>query len=449
MNIRVDLSNTGIPSELINEKRDDAQSYLHQLWHNVDGALSDIGWVKYPNLITDSELEIIETLAKEIRDDSDVLLVLGVGGSYMGAKAITDLLPGDGKTEVVFYGYDFSARHLRMILKQLEGKEYSICAVSKSGGTMEPMAAFSILMEHIVNKYGIEEASSRTYVVTEDKKSALHDYAEEINCHIIHMPMDIGGRYSVLTGVGLLPLAVHGINIRELIEGAKSIAYKEAFSDSGLDYAICRNIFSSVGSPLLDGTHLMLDSNKGDSDKGASDSGIPKTIEAFEVFDPYAEYFGNWLQQLFGESEGKDGKGIFPTVLMFNRDLHSMGQFLQQGAPTFFETMLFLGNQKATSAEDGRYIYETEIPETTILPELSHKKLDDISYSVEQGVLAAHIKGGIPLITISIDEVSPRSIGELMYFFMIECAVSALMLGVNPFDQPGVEAYKAEVKKLI
>ncbi len=425
--ININIEHSGIPLLLVEEKRDFAYQKFKELWDNSKG-LQDIGWVNYPNLISDSELEIIENLAKGIRSNSDVLLVLGTGGSYMGAKALTDILVGDTRTEVVFYGYDFSVRHLNYLLKILEDKDYSICAISKSGGTMEPMAAFSLLMEQLINRYGEDEAASRTYVITEDKKSALHDYAEEIDCHIVHMPKDIGGRYSVFTPVGLLPLAVHGVNIREFVEGARSLASPESLSSPdgtgfNLDYAICRNIYGEMGASLFDG----------------GKEPIPKSIEALEVFDPYAKYLGNWWQQLFGESEGKDGKGIFPTVLLFNRDLHSMGQFLQEGSKTFFETMLFLGHQEPLA----------EIPESKIVPELSNKKLADISSSVEKGVLEIHKKAGIPLITIGIEEISPRALGELMYYFMIQCAVSALMLGVNPFNQPGVEAYKMEVKKLI
>lgn len=460
MNVKIDLKNVGIPMADIVGHRELAESKLDMLF-DESSPLEYTGWVDFPNRITDGELSVIEMLADNIRETSDVLVVLGVGGSYMGAKALTDIIPGDGSTEVVFAGYDFSTRHTRELIEKLGGgvgdsaggdggagnedsagtsgkrRDFSICAISKSGGTMETMAAFSIMMDYAIKRYGADEAAARTYVVTEDKPSALHNYAERIGCHIIHMPLDIGGRYSVFTGVGLLPLAVHGINIREFIEGTRALARRDAFvnaeaaqesiehlgedgtaelDDSAsivapLDYAIARNILHAQG----------------------------KSVEVFEFFDPYAEFFGNWIQQLFGESEGKDGKGLYPTTLTFNRDLHSMGQFLQEGAPCFLETMVLFGKQPD----------DLEIPTTEIVPELSNRKIADISRFVEQGVIEAHRKAGIPLITISIDEITPRSMGELMYFFMIQCAVSGLILGVNPFDQPGVEAYKSEVKALL
>ncbi len=458
MNVKIDLNNSGIPMADIVVHRELAEEKLDMLFAgSVSGgkapaesaALEYTGWVDFPNRITDGEISVIEMLADNIRETSDVLVVLGVGGSYMGAKALADIIPGDGSTEVIFAGYDFSARHMREIIDKLcegcgdaaadrkKGRDFSICAISKSGGTMETMAAFSIMMNYAIKRYGADEAAARTYVVTEDKPSALHNYAERIGCHIIHMPLDIGGRYSVFTAVGLMPLAVHGINIREFIEGTRALANCNVF------------LAGATGEPsqMTGSTDALGSDDLSNSAAGPLDYAIArnilhargKSVEVFEFFDPYAEFFGNWLQQLFGESEGKNGKGIYPATLTFNRDLHSMGQFLQEGAPCFFETMVLFGKQPD----------DIEIPETEIVPELSNRKIADICRYVEQGVIEAHRKAGIPLITISIDEITPRSMGEFMYFFMIQCAVSAMILGVNPFDQPGVEAYKSEVKALI
>ena len=410
MNVKVDLSNIGIDSDAIEKMRSLAMEKLDALFGDSDEHLESAGWVDYPNRLSVSDIAHIEGIAAEIRRKSDVLVVLGVGGSYMGAKSLIDIVPGDSDTEVIFSGYDFSARYFRDVINSLKEKSFSICAISKSGSTMETMAAFAIMRDVLVGRYGEKEAARRTYVITVNDDNPLRRRAMEIDATILDMPSDIGGRYSVLTPAGLLPAAVHGIDVRSVVAGAKAIASKDEFLEV-IDYAIVRNILLEQG----------------------------KRVEVFEFFDPYAEFFGNWLQQLFGESEGKDGKGLYPAKLTFNRDLHSMGQFLQEGMPIFFETMLLLGKQKD----------ELVIPETTIVPHLSNQKVADISSNVEKGVIEAHRKAGIPLITISIDEITPSTMGELMYFFMVQCAVSALILGVNPFNQPGVEAYKSEVKRLI
>lgn len=418
--MKIDLRNLGLSPDSIKKLRPEAVLQFNKLW---DGKLQYAGWVDYPNLVTDGDLEVIRKLADNIRENSDVLIILGTGGSYMGAKAVTDLIPGEGDTELIFLGYDLSERHLTEGLSQLEGKNYSVLAISKSGTTMEPMASFIIMAEQLFQRYGAKEGAERIYVITEDKPSALHTYAETIGSHIVHMPMDIGGRYSVFTAVGLLPMAVHGIDIYEFISGARTIASKTAFNEDAFDYAISRF--------LLRG----------------------KAIEVFEVFDPYAEYMGHWLEQLFGESEGKDGKGIFPSVLLFNRDLHSMGQFLQEGSPVFFETMLLFGadgrEQNQSQDREHKSCAPTTIPQNTILPYLSGRTFSEIRISVARGVIRAHQSVGIPMTIIEIPDITARSIGQFMYFFMIECAVSALLIGVNPFNQPGVEAYKRETNRML
>ena len=425
MSIKVNLTHSGVDSSLVSNLRDEAWERFSSLWEGLnpgdegDPSLAYTEWLDYPNQITEEYIQEMENIANDIRKKSDYLLVIGVGGSYMGTRAIAELIPTCNKTELLFLGFDFNERHLKEVFKKIEGKDFSLCVISKSGGTMEPMVTFSLALEKLTEKYGEEEAFSRTYVITEDTSNNLNNYSKEKGCHTIYIPEKIGGRYSIFTAVGLLPLAVHGIDLREFVEGAKQLANKDAFAGDVLDYAI---------------TRLILGGFFGDNqDK--------KVLEIFEVYDSYAEYFCNWLKQLFGESEGKEGKGVYPTFLLFNRDLHSIGQFLQDGSKIFFETMLFMGDSYSSGA--------MVIPDNPLVSHISGKHLVEVRRSVEEGVLKAHADGNVPLITISIDQITPRNFGELMYFFMVQSAVSALLLGVNPFNQPGVENYKSEIKKLL
>ena len=412
MEIHIDLENTGIPEGGIVAKRKQAQDMLAKLWcgESEEKTFLDIGWVDYPNKLTKKEIDGINALAEQARANSDAILVLGAGGSYMGAKAVIDIMPCCNDLKMYFLGYDFSERRYNAVIEEIKDKNYSLCICSKSGATIEPLAMFSIMNSHMIEKYGAEEAARRTYVITEDNSSALLDFALEFGANIMYIPSDIGGRYSVFTPVGLFPLALKGIDIAEFIDGAQSISSKDAFVGSGLDYAICRNTL-----------------------------GESKALEAFEFFDPYAEYLGYWLQQLFAESEGKEGKGVFPVVLIFNRDLHSLEQFLHDGRPCFFETMISLGKQEG----------ETEIPKDCLIPALSNMSLGEMTSSVGEGIYEAHKKVGNPLIRISIEKCDAFSVGQLLYYFMIQCAVSALLLGVNPFNQPGVKAYKSEIQEWI
>ena len=430
VNIQVNTDNSNIDKRKIEESRAFAMACLSSMWDKLNTAESNNGtfsndtqWLDYPNQITEDFFETIHSLAKEIRDGSEVLLVVGTGGSYMGSRAVAELLPGDGKTELLFLGFDFNERYIKETLQKIGDRDYSLCIISKSGSTMEPMVIASILIEKMKEKYGESGTNSRIYAITEDKPSPLYDYARDIGCHLLEIPAGISGRYSVFTAVGLLPLAVHGVDIRSFIQGARKLAKKEAFMDGGLDYAITRILLSNIHG-------------------SSADNPFPgKGVEVFEVFNSYAEYLGNWLRQLFGESEGKEEKGIYPSLLLFNRDLHSVGQFLQEGSKVFFETMIFLGDADPETV--------LVIPDSPLVPKLSGKTLAGICTSVEQGVLSAHSQDGIPLITIEIPEINPENIGSLMYFFLVQSAVSALMLGVNPFDQPGVEKYKREIKKLL
>lgn len=407
MKIHVNLKNTGIPLSKVESQRTSAEAQLNSLW---SGEMAYTSWLNYPNAVEAQEIDRIIETGEKIRKDSDVLLVLGAGGSFMGAKAVIDLLgdPWD-KVSVIFAGYNFSERYLRDIFHQLEGKEVSLCVISKSGSTMETLTAYSIFQEWMQSKYG-DEAKKRTYIVTESTHNKLGEKATQDGLELFLLNPDIGGRYSVLTAVGLLPIAAAGIDIKQILEGARDIACRETFRDGGMDYAILRQLLYHRG----------------------------KRIEVFESFDPYFAYFGEWLRQLFGESEGKDGKGIFPSKMIFSRDLHSMGQFLQQGTPCFFETMVHV-----RAAETGYPDYA--IPDT-LLESVAGKTLRQLNRCAEEGVFDAHVKAGNPVIQISIERLDAYNVGQLLYFFEVQCAVSALLAGVCPFDQPGVEAYKKETR---
>lgn len=407
MNMKVELSHTGIFHEAVEKRRDEAQKALHTLFSST---LDFTGWVKMPET-EKSLLSQIHEAAQRIQESSDYLLVLGVGGSFMGAKAVIDLLQKeDCRTEVLFAGYHFSGRYICEVLKKLDGKDFSICVISKSGTTTETLSAYGIFRHYMRTRYSEEEMAGRTFVITEKRRNPLYDMAERGDAMFLELATDVGGRYSVLTPVGLLPIAAAGIDVDALLEGASALAREEAFSGDELDYAIVRQLLYESG----------------------------KRIEVFAFFDPYAAYLGEWLKQLFGESEGKDGKGLFPASLIFSRDLHSMGQFLQQGTPSFFET--FLVNEKPS--------VDVNIPGDAIAP-FAGKTIESINECAEKGVYDAHVKAGVPAIRMGIDGWTEENVGALIFYFEVQCAVSAMLSGVDPFNQPGVEAYKKEMRAYI
>ncbi len=408
MNINVELKNSGIERSEIEGRREEAQAALSKLW---SGELDFTGWVNNPNEVSDEQIEALVKTAADIRNKCDYFLVLGVGGSFMGAKAVIDILVPDGAdTEVLFAGYNYSARYINELIAKIGDKDLCLCVVSKSGTTTETLSAYGIFEKLMIDKYGAEETAKRTYVVTEHRSNFLFDKAVAQGSEIFDLALDIGGRYSVLTPVGLLPIAVAGIDIKALVKGAQGVANKEAFSGDALDYAITRQYFADHG----------------------------KTTEVFEFYDPYYAYFGEWLKQLFGESEGKDGKGLFPASLMFSRDLHSMGQYLQQGTPCFFETVVTVDEIRE----------DVTVPDSAI-EMFAGKTIMQLNDCAQKGVLAAHVKAGIPVVSVTLKEQSPEAVGEMLYFFEVQCAVSALLSGVDPFNQPGVEDYKREMRGYI
>ncbi len=407
MKFAMDLQHSQLLESQVQPWRDKACEALHTLFSDT---LSFTGWVKDPLTYGKEQIASITETAKKIRQQCDYFLVLGVGGSFMGAKAVIDMLPTAGKTKVLFAGYNFSGRYIKELLAEIEDKDLCLCVISKSGSTTETLSAYGIFKNIMIQKYGQKETAARTYVVTENKSNYLYDQATKEGCTLLYLPESIGGRYSVLTPVGLLPIAVAGIDIHKLLAGAKELASFDAFTGKALDYAISRQLLFQKNKP----------------------------IEIFAFFDPYLAYFGEWLKQLFGESEGKDGKGIYPASLLFSRDLHSMGQFLQQGTAIFYETFITVANPTEDVA----------IPKDAMEP-FAGKTIRQLNTCAEKGVLDAHVAAGTPIISIVLEKLDTETVGQLLYWFEMQCAVSALLSGVDPFNQPGVEAYKKEMRNYI
>ena len=394
-------------------------SAAHECLHNGTGAGADFtGWLNLPVEYDRDEFERIEKAAEKIRKTSSVLVVIGIGGSYLGAKAALECL-GTGKTEVIFAGNTLSADALYKVLDYVRDKDFSVNVISKSGTTTEPAVAFRFFKALLEEKYGKEGARERIYATTDKEKGALRTLAEKEGYETFSIPANIGGRFSVLTAVGLLPIAAAGINIREMMEGAKA-AYGD-FLETDMEknpcyrYAAVRNALYRSG----------------------------KKIEMLVVYEPCLTYFFEWWKQLFGESEGKDGKGIFPAAASFSTDLHSLGQYVQDGERILFETVLRVEKPK----------------KDLIIPE-DAENLDGLSYIAGEGVDAvnkkaflgttlAHYDGGVPAIVLNIPALTPYYFGYMVYFFEKACGISGYMLGVNPFDQPGVEAYKKNMFALL
>ena len=346
------------------------------------------GWLRLPEKISAVELEDIKRAALKIRSNSEFLVCIGIGGSYLGHRAIIEALrPQNGK-KIIYAGNSLSKRELDYALEQVGDSDFSINVISKSGTTLEPAIAFKAFKEKLMQKYGEEEAYKRIYATTDASRGTLHDEAVTNGYKMFVVPDNIGGRYSVLTAVGLLPMAVAGINIDQLLEGAREAM--GATVEPAFQYATMRY--------ELDGRHY--------------------DTEIFASFEPSTMYFNEWLKQLFGESEGKNGRGILPDSVIYSTDLHSLGQYIQDGPRNLFETIID---------------YPT----------------DEMNAKVVKAVQIAHAEGGIPVLTIGILSFDELGFGELVYFFEMACAFSAKMIGVNPFDQPGVEAYKNELKKLM
>ena len=409
------------------------QSYIdvaHDMLHDKTGLGNDfLGWVDLPKNYDKEEFNRIKRVSEKIKSDSDVLLVIGIGGSYLGARAAIEmighsfrnnLLKSDRKSpEIYFVGNNISSTYIMDLFDIIKDKDISINVISKSGTTTEPAIAFRIFKDFLEKKYGKLEASKRIYATTDAKNGALRQLANEEGYETFIIPNDVGGRFSVLTPVGLLPIAVSGIDIDKIIKGAKD-AYenfknKDLKINESYQYAVIRNILHKKG----------------------------KNIELLVNYEPQLHYIGEWWKQLFGESEGKDNKGIFPSTVDFSTDLHSMGQYIQEGQRILFETVINVEHSRRDITIEK---LDVDLDE---LNYLAGKTLNFINHKATQGTILAHTDGNVPNLVINIPRLDEYNFGYLVYFFEKACAISGYLLGVNPFDQPGVEAYKRNMFALL
>ena len=397
---------------------------------NKRGAGADfLGWLDLPVNYDKEEFERIKKAAKKIQSDSEVLVVIGIGGSYLGAKACIEALSHSfyallDKTKrpyphIVFCGNSISEKYLHDLEEALEGKDFSINIISKSGTTTEPAVAFRLLKKALIKKYGKEEARKRIYATTDRAKGALKKLTDEEGYESFVVPDDVGGRFSVLTAVGLLPIAVAGIDIDKLMEGAaaarKSALEKPYKENPALLYAALRNIIHRKG----------------------------KAVEILANYEPSLHYISEWWKQLYGESEGKDNKGIYPASVDLTTDLHSMGQFIQEGSRILYETVISIEEPLVNM------LLEEEEKDTDGMNYLAGKSIDFVNKSAMNGTILAHTDGGVPNLSIVLPKLNEEYLGELFYFFEFACGVSGYILAVNPFNQPGVESYKKNMFALL
>ena len=394
------------------------------------GAGSDfLGWVDLPENYDKDEFVRIKKAAEKIKNDSEVLIVIGIGGSYLGAKAAIEFLshsfynnlPKDKRKtpEIYFAGTNMSGVYLQHLIEVVGDRDFSVNVISKSGTTTEPAIAFRVFKKMLEEKYGKEEAAKRIYATTDKEKGALKTLATAEGYETFVVPDNVGGRFSVLTAVGLLPIAAAGINIDELMAGAKDamndFANKNMDENQALQYAAVRNILHRKG----------------------------KDLELMVNYEPRVHYLAEWWKQLFGESEGKDGKGLYPTSADFSADLHSLGQYIQEGKRLFFETVVSIGKPEV------EFVIESDKDNLDGLNFIAGKTLDYVNKKATEGVILAHIDGNVPNLGVNIPEATPYHLGYTFYFFEKACGVSGYLLGVNPFDQPGVEAYKKNMFALL
>jgi glucose-6-phosphate isomerase len=402
----------------------------HDQLHKGSGAGSDyLGWIDLPVNYDKEEFARIGAAAKRIQSDSEALVVIGIGGSYLGARAAIEmlshsfynLLPKDKRTtpEIYFVGNNMSSTYVTHLLQLLEGKDFSVNVISKSGTTTEPAIAFRIFREVLENKYGKEAARKRIYATTDREKGALKKLANEEGYESFVIPDDVGGRYSVLTAVGLLPIAAAGIDIEAMMKGAADA--RSDFSNPNLQENLSYQ-YAAVRSALY---------RKG------------KTVEILVNYEPALHFVSEWWKQLYGESEGKDNKGIYPSSVDFTTDLHSMGQFIQEGSRILFETVILV-DQATEQIEIG-----TDPDNLDGLNFLSGKTMDFVNKKAFEGTMLAHTDGGVPNLIVTLPNISPYTFGYLVYFFEKACGISGYLMGVNPFDQPGVEAYKRNMFALL
>lgn len=428
-NIKLDYKNTKVETKKIMEYEKRVQDIHNELYEKKDDENEFLGWLTLPTDYNKEEFEKIKRYAKKIQKDSEILLVIGIGGSYLGSRAIIESLTHSfynqldkeqRKTPKILYvGNNISSTYISDLLDVIGNKDISVNVISKSGTTTEPAIAFRIFREFMENKYGIKEARKRIYVTTDKEKGALKTLAEKEKYETFVIPNNIGGRYSVLTAVGLLPIATAGIDIDRLIAGAKFA--QEKYNEKSLKYndcykyAVLRNILYKE----------------------------EKNIEILVTYEPKLHYIIEWWKQLFGESEGKDKKGIYPSGAEFTTDLHSLGQYIQDGRRNLFETVI--------NIEKINQNIEINNDEDNLdgLNYLSGKKMDYINKKAMEGTINAHLEGEVPNILLNMEKIDEETIGHLIYFFELACAISGKLLEVNPFNQPGVEKYKTNMFKLL
>ncbi|MBE9487656.1 MAG: glucose-6-phosphate isomerase [Bacteroidetes bacterium] len=430
MKIKLNLENiqTGIQLSEVNALKEQMEKN-NLLLHSGEGRGSDfLGWVNLPSSLTANDLKEIQDSADDLRSRCDVVVVIGIGGSYLGAKAVLDALNDsfemykkDSKNPIIiFAGHNISGNYAAELQRFLGDKNFGTIIISKSGTTTEPAIAFRYVKEMIEDKFGKEEAVKRIIAVTDAKRGALRDLATEKGYKTFVIPDDVGGRFSVLTPVGLLPLAVAGVDINSLVDGAKDM---EALTGADVPYE--KNISAQYAAARVS---LY---NKG------------KKVELLASFEPKLQYFNEWWKQLFGESEGKEGKGLFPTSVVLSTDLHSMGQYIQEGERILFETMLHVNKPESD------FKIKEDKANLDKLNFIAGKYVSEVNEMAEAGTILAHVDGGVPNIKITLDRLDAKHVGGLIYFFEKACGISGYSIGVNPFDQPGVEAYKKNMFALL
>ena len=422
--MKINFNNVLINNDEINKYEDMVKDIHNKLHDNCNSQDNFMGWLDLPINYDKEELEQIKICAEKVKNNSKYLLVIGIGGSYLGARAVIETLTStfynlrENSPIILYVGNNLSTSYINDIIKIIGNDDFSINVISKSGTTTEPAIAFRIFKKILENKYG-NNASERILVTTDEEKGALHTIAKENNYQTFKIPNNIGGRYSVLTAVGLFPIAVANINVDKLLNGAIK-AYNK-YNNSNLNendcykYAVIRNLLYHKD----------------------------KNIEIFASYEPRLHYFIEWLKQLFGESEGKNGKGIFPVGVEFTTDLHSLGQYIQDGRRNIFETVLNIENtnESITMTKE-----ENNLDNLNYLEGLT---LDYINHKAMEGTIDAHVSNDVPNILINVDKLDEETIGELIYFFELACAMSGFILNVNPFNQPGVEKYKQNMFKLL
>ena len=407
------------------KQQKDIVKSIHHTIHEGTGAGSDfLGWIDLPVNYDKEEFSRILEASKRVKNNSDVFVVIGIGGSYLGARAAIEMLTpafrnSDEYPEIVFVGNHLSSTYTQELIQYLGGKDFSVNVISKSGTTTEPAVAFRLFKQLVEDKYGKEEAKQRIFATTDKEKGALKQLATNEGYETFVVPDDVGGRYSVLTAVGLLPIAVAGIDIEAMMQGAAKA--REELSSDNLDeniayqYATIRNILYSKGY----------------------------TTEMLINFEPSMQYFNEWWKQLFGESEGKDYKGIYPSSANYTTDLHSLGQYVQEGRRFLFETVVKVNNPKHNIT------IEEDSDDLDGLNYLAGKTIDEVNTKAFEGTLLAHTDGGVPNVVVNIPKLDEETFGYVVYFFELACAMSGYQLGVNPFNQPGVEAYKQNMFALL